>query len=83
MFSLSEKSTPQAESCNDDMFYFCIFFLGTSASQAIAADDLAEQCSRVVPESGCQPAPKSMEQQPCNIEKGGVTSSGGKGKMSD
>ena len=58
------------------------FFLGTSAPQAIAADDLVEQCHSVVPESSCQPSPKAIQQQPCNIEKGGVTSGGEKGKMS-
>ena len=54
------------------------FFLGTSASQAIAADDLVEE----YPESVCHPHPKTMQHQPFNIEKGGVTSGRGKGKMS-
>ena len=55
------------------------FFLGTSAAQVIAADDLVEQCPGAVPESIYQPDPKTMQQ---HIEKGGVTSGRGKGKMS-
>ena len=58
------------------------FFLGTSAAQAIAADDMVKQCASVVPESVCQPAPDTTQQQPYNIEKGGITSGRGKGKMS-
>ena len=58
------------------------FFVGTSAAQAMAADDLVKQFPSVVPESTCQPDPKTMEQQPCNIEKDGITSGRGKGKMS-
>lgn len=57
-------------------------FKGTSGPQAIAADDLVEQCPRVVPESVCQPAPKAMQQQSCIIEKGGITSGRGTSKMS-
>lgn len=58
------------------------FLLGTSPSQAIAAGDLVEQGPSVVPESVSQPVPKAMQQQPCNIEKNGVISGRGKGKMS-
>ena len=46
----------------------------------VAADDLVEQCPGAVPESIiCQHDPKTMQQP---IEKGGVTSGRGKGKMS-
>ena len=48
------------------------FLLGTSAAQAVAADDL-------VSESVCQPDPTTMQ---LHIEKGVVTSSRGKGKIS-
>ena len=58
------------------------FFLGTSAAQAIAADDLVKQFPSVVPQSICQPDRKTMQQQPCNIEKGGITSGRGKGNTS-
>ena len=55
------------------------FLPGTSAAQALAADDLVEHCPSAVPESVCQPDPKIMEQ---HIEKAGVTSGRGKGKIS-
>ena len=59
------------------------FLLGTSAAQAIiAADDLVKQFPSVVPQSICQPDPKTMQQQPCNVEKGGITSGRGKGNTS-
>ena len=56
-----------------------VIFLGTSAAQAIAADDLIEQCPNVVPESVCQPDPTTMQQ---HIDKGAVTSGRGQGKIS-
>ena len=55
------------------------FFQGTSASQAIAADDLVKQCSSAVPEAVCQLNPATMQQQ---IEKGAVSSTRGEGKIS-
>ena len=62
------------------MSYFCILStVGNSAAQAEAADDLVKQWPSEVPESVCQPDSKAMQQ---HIEKGGVTSGRGKGKMS-
>ena len=55
------------------------FFLGTSAAQAIAADDLVEQCPRVVTEPVCLPDPTTMQQL---MGESAVTSSRGKGKLS-
>ena len=55
------------------------FLLGTSASQAVAADNVVEQCLSLVPESVCPRYPKTMEQ---HIQKGAVSSGRGKGKMS-
>ena len=55
------------------------FLLGTSASQAIAADNVVEQCLSLVPESVCSYYPKAMEQ---HIQKGAVSSGSGQGKMS-
>ena len=54
------------------------FLLGTSASQAIGADNVVEQCPSFLPESFHQPYPKAIKQR---VEKGAVTSGGGKGKM--
>ena len=54
-------------------------FLGTSGAQAIAADDLVEQCPCAVSESVCQPDPKTMQQ---HIEKGAVASARNNGNMS-
>ena len=56
-----------------------IIFLGTSAAQAIATDDLVEQCPSVVTEPACLPDPTTMQQL---IEESAVTSSRGKGKIS-
>ena len=54
------------------------FFLGTSATQAIAAvADKVEQCPSAVPEPVCQPDPKTMQQ---HIQRGGDTSGRGKSK---
>lgn len=47
---------------------------GTSGAQAIAADDLFEQCPSAVSESVCQPNPKTKQQ---HIEIGAVTSGRG------
>ena len=58
------------------MCYFCIF-LGTSAAQAVAADDLIVQRPTGVSESVCQSNPTTMPQ---DIEEGAVTS--GRGKIS-
>ena len=58
------------------MCYFCIF-LGTSAAQAVAADDVIVQCPTGVSESVCQSNPTTMPQE---IEEGAVTS--GRGKIS-
>ena len=54
------------------------FFLGTSGAQAIAEDDLVEQCPSAVSESVCKPDPTTMHQ---HIEIGAVTSGRGNGKM--
>ena len=56
------------------MSYFCIF----SGAQAVAADDLVDQCPSVVSESVCQPDPTTV--QP-HIEISAVTSGRGNGKM--
>ncbi|XP_044179117.1 uncharacterized protein LOC122960730 [Acropora millepora] len=48
---------------------------GTSAAQAIAADDLVEQCPSVVTEPVCLPDPTTMQQL---IKESAVTSSRGK-----
>ena len=56
-----------------------VIFLGTSAAQAIAADDLVEQCSSVVTEPVCLPDPTTMQQL---IVESAVASSRGKGKIS-
>ena len=56
-----------------------VIFLGTSATQAIAADDLVEQCPSVVTEPVCLPDPTTMQQL---IGESAVTSSRGKGKIS-
>ena len=58
------------------MSYFCIF-LGTSAAQAVTADDVIAQCATGVSESVCQPDPTAMQQ---HIEESAVTS--GRGKIS-
>ncbi|XP_067020829.1 uncharacterized protein [Acropora muricata] len=46
---------------------------GTSGAQAVAADDLVEECPSAVSESVCQSDPKTMQQ---HIEKDAVTSRG-------
>ena len=56
-----------------------VIFLGTSAGQAIATDDLVEQCPSVVTEPVCLPDPTTMQQL---IRESAVTSSRGKGKIS-
>ena len=48
------------------------FFLGTSGAQAVAADDLVEQCPSAVSESVCEPD-TTMQQ---HIEKSAVTLTG-------
>ncbi|XP_044179056.1 uncharacterized protein LOC122960680 isoform X1 [Acropora millepora] len=48
---------------------------GTSAAQSSSSADKVKQCPSAVPESICQPDPKTFQQ---NIEKGAVTSSRGK-----
>ena len=59
--------------------FFLHFSVGTSAAQAIAEDDLVEQCHSAVSESVCQPHPRTMQQ---HIEKSAVTLTGrGNGKM--
>ena len=55
------------------------FFQGTSAVQAIAADDLVKKCPSTVPEAVCQPNTATMQQQ---IEKGAVSSTRGEGMIS-
>ena len=54
------------------------FSVGTSAAQAIAADDLVEQCRSAVSESVCQPNPTTVQH---HIEISAVTSVRGNGKM--
>ena len=56
---------------------FSAFFLGTSGAQAVAADDLVEQCPSVVSGSVCQPHPRKQQ----HIEIGTVTSGRGNGKV--
>ena len=58
---------------------FLHFFLGASAAQAVAADDLIVQCSSGVSESVCQSSPTALQQ---DIEEGAVTSGRGQGKIS-
>ena len=57
-----------------------VIFLGTSAAQAIAADDLVEQCPSVVTEPVCLPDPTTMQQL---IGESALISSGVRGKISD
>ena len=57
-----------------------VIFLGTSAAQATATDDLVEQCPSVVTEPTCLPDPATMQQL---IGESAVTSSREKGKISD
>ena len=57
--------------------HISVIFLGTSAAQAIAADDLVERCPSVVTEPFCLPDPTM---QPL-IGESAVTSSRGKGKI--
>ena len=61
-----------------DVCYFCIF-LGTSAAQAVAADDMILQCPTRVSESVFQSIPTAMQQL---IEERAVTSGRGQGKIS-
>ena len=56
-----------------------VIFLGTSAAQAVAADDLVEQCPSIVTEPVCLPEPTTMQQP---IRESAVTSRRGKGKIS-
>ena len=56
-----------------------VIFLGTSAAQAIAADDLVEQCPSVVTEPVCLSDPTTMQQL---IGESAATSGRGKGKIS-
>ena len=61
------------------MSYFCNF-LGTSAAQAIAADDYVEQCpTGVTVQPVSLPDPTTMRQL---IRESAVTSGRGKGKIS-
>ena len=55
------------------------FLLGTSAAQAVAADDIILHCPSGVSESACQSNPTGMQQ---HIEEGAVTSDRGQGKIS-
>ena len=56
-----------------------VIFLGTSAAQAIATDDLVEQWRSVVIEPVCLPEPTTRQQL---IGESAVTSRRGKGKIS-
>ena len=53
-----------------------VFLQGTSAAQAVAADESVKQCPSAVSESVCQPDPTQ------HSEKGVVTLGRGKGKIS-
>jgi len=53
-----------------------VIFLGTSAAQAVAADDLVEQCPSEVTDPVCLPEPATMQQL---IRESAVTSRRGKG----
>ena len=55
------------------------FFLGTSAAQVVAADDVVTQCPTGVSESVCHPDRTSIQQ---HIEIGVVASGRRNGKMS-
>ena len=57
-----------------------VIFLGTSAAQAIAADDLVEECPSVVTEPVCLPDPTTMQQL---IRESALISSRVRGKISD
>ena len=57
----------------------CIFILGASGAQPVAADDVIAQCPTGVSESVCQSNPTAMQQ---HIEEGAVTSGRGQGKTS-
>ena len=56
-----------------------VFLQGTSAAQAVAADESVKQCPSAVSESVCQPDPTTMQQ---HSGKGVVTLGRGKGKIS-
>ena len=62
MFSLKKKKE-HSISQNPAMTTCLIsaFFLGTSCAQAVAADDLVEQCPSAVSESVCQPHPRKQQ----------------------
>ena len=77
VFSLSKKTALTGQNPAMTTRLISAFFLGTSAAQAIAADDLVEQCASVVTEPVCLPDP-TMQQL---IGESAVTSSRGKGKM--
>ena len=63
------------------------FFVGASAAQAIAADDLIKQQSLAIPEAVCQADPTTVQQQfkegvttlgsksPKNLDKRGISES--------
>ena len=55
-----------------------VIILGTSGTQAVAEDDMVEQCPGAVSESVGQPDPTTMQQ---HTEIGAVTSGRGNGKM--
>ena len=57
---------------------FSVFFLGTSGAQAVAADDLVENCPSAVSESVCQLNPTTMQQ---HLDISTVILGRGNGKM--
>ena len=61
------------------MSYFYNFSRDLTAAQAMATDDLVEQCPSVVTEPVCLPDPTTTQQL---IRESAVTSSRGKGKIS-
>mgnify|MGYP000447634098 CR=1 FL=1 len=71
IFSLSKKQHSNIQNSGMTTCLISTFLLGTSASQAIGADNVVEQCPSLVPESLRQPYPKAIEQ---HVEKGAVTS---------
>ena len=78
VFSLSKKQHSVSQNPAMTPCRLSAFFLGTSGAQAVAADDLVEQCPSAFSESVCQPHPTTMRQ---HIEKGADTSGRGNDKM--
>ena len=79
VFSFSKKQHSISPNLAMTTCLISAFFLGTSAAQAIAAHDLAEQCPNVVTEPVSLPDPTTIQHL---LGESAVTSGRGKGKIS-